>query len=86
MASHEQFRVFRHDAGGLVYVGTFAAENSKDAARKGVYASRAEGDTMFEVHVLRNAGLFEASARAEHFIDSLSPLNTQQFFSDNPPA
>lgn len=86
MATEEQFRVFRHDGGGLVYVGTFEAANSKEAARKGVYASRTTGDGVFEVHVLRNAGVFEARTRIEHFIDSLGPLNTQQFFSDNPPS
>jgi hypothetical protein len=81
MTGQERFRVFRHEGGVPVYVGTFEAATSKDAARRALQATRGEGEGVYEAHVLRNAGVFQTRSRLEQFIDSVAPLNTQEFFS-----
>ena len=86
MVGYEKFRVFRHDENGRPeYIGTYAEPSVKDAIKKAIYAD-GDGKHVYEAHVLRNASLHDGRSRKEHFIDSLTPLNTQQFFSDNPPT
>ncbi len=76
----EKFRVFRLEEDAPRYVGTFAGESPKDAVNQAIYADEHGGGHTYEAHVLRNASLFEAKSRDERFIDSVTQLNTQQFF------
>jgi hypothetical protein len=82
VSGQEKFRVFRRENGVPVYVGNFEGPTSKDASRTTLQVARGEGEEVYEAHVLRSAGVFETRARLEQSIDSVTPLNTQQFFSD----
>jgi hypothetical protein len=83
MSGHERFRVFRLDDDGTpVYIGTFEAATPKEAIKEGIYASGSGGQHIYEAHVLRNASLFDTRSRKEHFIDSVTQLNTQQHFAE----
>ena len=87
MTGQERSRVFRlEEEGTLVHVGTFEAPNPKEAVRRGIYADGSDGRRIYEAHVLRNASVFDATSRKEHFIDSVTQLNTQQHFADTPAA
>jgi hypothetical protein len=81
MSGQEKFRVFRLDGDTPVYVGTFTG-TSKEAIKKGVFADGSAGEHVYEAHVLRNASLFDTRSRREHFIDSVTPINTQQFLAN----
>jgi hypothetical protein len=78
----ERFRAFALEDDGKtpVYIGTFEADNAKDAVREAVYEDPNAGHRLYEVHVLRNTSVFETSSRNERFVDSVKQLNTQQFF------
>jgi hypothetical protein len=81
MTGQEKFRVFRLDEGTPVYVGTFTG-TSKDAIKKGIYADGSDGEQIYEAHVLRNASVFDTRSRLEHYIDSVTPINTQEFVAN----